>query len=94
MGPGKKILKSIGKAIITKRPVKQVFGTAGTIIGGTAITAGVLTNKAKKQFAEEQKKPEVIAKRKANAKLIEEDRKKYNLSKNKNGGIIKTKSKK
>jgi hypothetical protein len=29
-----------------------------------------------------------------NAKLIEEDRKKYNLSKNKNGGAIKTKSKK
>jgi hypothetical protein len=64
MGPGKKILKSIGKAIITKRPVKQVFGTAGTIIGGTAISAGVLTHKAKKQFAEDQKNQKLLQKEK------------------------------
>lgn len=51
-----KIVKSVGNAIIKKRPVKQVFGTAGAIIGGTGIAAAVLTNKAKKEFADSHSK--------------------------------------
>ena len=51
-----KAFKRIGKAILTKRPVKQVFGTAGVIAGGTAGTAGVLAYKAKKQFNEDEAK--------------------------------------
>jgi hypothetical protein len=55
-----RIVKKVGKAMITKRPVKQVFGTAGAIAGGTAATGGVLAYKAKKEFAESEAKKKNI----------------------------------
>jgi hypothetical protein len=85
-----KIVKSVGNTLLKKRPVKQVFGTAGAIAGGTAVTAGVLANKAKKEFAEKEKSPEGVAQKKKYEALKKEYTK---TSSKKMGGSTKSKKK-
>lgn len=89
-----KIIKSVGNALLKKRPAKQVFGAAGTVAGGLGTGAAISTYQAKKQYAEEQKKPEVIERRKKEKKLIEDMEKKYSINlKRKMGGATKSKKK-
>lgn len=79
-----KIVKSVGNVLLKKRPAKQVFGTAGAIAGGTAITGAIMTNKAKKEFAESEakKKQEELKKKSSASKIIK-----------KTGGATKSKKK-
>ena len=85
-----KIMKSVGKSIIKKRPTEQVFGAAATIGSAGAFTAAALLAKQRREFEERQKSSEVVAKRKKNAEILKQD---Y-TSKKQKGGAVKTKTKK